>query len=485
MKSKLVVYAAFPYGNGPLHFGRIGGSFLPADIYVRFKRLIGTDCIFVSATDCYGSPIVWYAEKEKVNYEQFVGQYHIRFIKTLSKWGIVLDSYNKTHNSVHIDFVQKNLLKLQLTPAVIDRLFCVTCNKLLNSRMYSGVCYNCNAQINSEVCENCNTVLIVKKLTLATCNQCGAVCTHFKDNNYVIDLQEYRQDFFKHFKEPLIKTTLIKFYNSDQNLTAFKKPVLRKLQWGVPSVLIPDYVVYVWIQALCGYLSFTQHLVQPSRIHFIGVDNIYYHTVVYGTILKRLNEPLPTLFVRRWFLLNESKQSSSRQNYLDLYEWELTLIQYDICRAYVVSVDTLSKENNLSTKNLIVFSKFFVDYIHNTYYRLLKLAQKYQLLGDMLVVNTQLAPEYIELMNQSNLAKCWQWLMQKYNDVNKQLQTSLNYKVLDEHKIKTLIADSYWLLIHLSPICPRYYLDWATLLAYNKGTITLKEPFILKPFLVY
>ncbi|MGH7452138.1 MAG: class I tRNA ligase family protein, partial [bacterium] len=54
---KILVTSALPYANGPLHIGHIAGAYLPADIYVRYQRMMGRDVIHVCGTDEHGVAI--------------------------------------------------------------------------------------------------------------------------------------------------------------------------------------------------------------------------------------------------------------------------------------------------------------------------------------------------------------------------------------------------------------------------------------------
>jgi methionyl-tRNA synthetase len=73
---KILVTSALIYANGPLHIGHVAGAYLPADIFVRFHRLLGSDIIFVSGTDEHGAPVSIKAEKEGMTPRQLVEFYH-------------------------------------------------------------------------------------------------------------------------------------------------------------------------------------------------------------------------------------------------------------------------------------------------------------------------------------------------------------------------------------------------------------------------
>lgn len=153
---RAVITAGMPYGNKGLHFGHIGGVFIHADVFARFLRdRIGKDnVIFISGTDCYGSPIVENYRKicEEEGYkgsiEDFVTENHLRQKKTLDDYEIGLNLYatsafgrsgeihNKVSEEVFELLYEKGYLEKLSTPQFFDPEFKV----LLNGRQVVGEC---------------------------------------------------------------------------------------------------------------------------------------------------------------------------------------------------------------------------------------------------------------------------------------------------------------------------------------------------------
>jgi len=75
-KEKVLVTSALPYANGNIHLGHLSGAYLPADIYVRYKRLKGDDIIYICGSDEHGVPITITADKEKVKPKVIIDRYH-------------------------------------------------------------------------------------------------------------------------------------------------------------------------------------------------------------------------------------------------------------------------------------------------------------------------------------------------------------------------------------------------------------------------
>nr|MDQ2731643.1 class I tRNA ligase family protein [Armatimonadota bacterium] len=113
---RAVITGGMPYGSKDLHFGHVGGVFVPADMFARFlrDRLGPENVIFVSGTDCYGSPIVEEHRKQveaglfQGTLEDFVRFNHDRQLKTLEAYGVTLNLFAASglppYESIHQEF---------------------------------------------------------------------------------------------------------------------------------------------------------------------------------------------------------------------------------------------------------------------------------------------------------------------------------------------------------------------------------------------
>ena len=152
---KAIVTAGMPYGNKNLHFGHVGGMFVHADIYARFLRdRIGREnVLFVSGTDCYGSPILEsYRKLKEEGYtgtiEDYVTSNHESQKATLDKYGISVDLFGASalgrsgeiHQEVSTELFEllyeKGLIKNESTPQFYDDELGV----FLNGRQVMGRC---------------------------------------------------------------------------------------------------------------------------------------------------------------------------------------------------------------------------------------------------------------------------------------------------------------------------------------------------------
>jgi len=98
---KILVTAALPYANGPIHLGHLSGAYLPADIYVRYQRLRGSDIIFVCGSDEHGVPITISADKEDIKPQQIIDRYHNINKEAFEQFGMSFDIYSRTSLPIH------------------------------------------------------------------------------------------------------------------------------------------------------------------------------------------------------------------------------------------------------------------------------------------------------------------------------------------------------------------------------------------------
>src|SRR5690606_33279124 len=103
MPEKIIVTSALPYANGPIHFGHVVGAYLPADIYVRYRRMCGDEVHFVCGTDEHGVAITLKAEQAGKAYPEYVDHWHAEIKRILDDVGIEFDLFSGTaaHRNPH------------------------------------------------------------------------------------------------------------------------------------------------------------------------------------------------------------------------------------------------------------------------------------------------------------------------------------------------------------------------------------------------
>jgi methionyl-tRNA synthetase len=480
-KLRLILPAA-PYANGPLHAGRIGGSLLPADIFNRYCKIRGIPTYFGVVSDCHGTPIMISAEKEKVDYDIFAKSWHNRMIKTIQKWNIEVDYFHSTQDELHKNYVtvhikdllKKNALKYSST----KEFYCETCKKMPVDRYIEGTCL-CGFKVQGYECENCSTILDNELIKTPYCRNCKKELKLIDSENYLLNLSEFKDDLLKKYVSSHFYEDIVKYYNEKGNK---ERPILRNISWGIKNPLERgEGVVYVWIEALYSYLSFTEQKRKNPYLtyHFIGKDNLHFHTVIYNHLLKYHEYPfIDKISVRNWFLFKGLKQSSSRKNYIDLFEIieENEDIKSDFFRGYVSYNDTLNKDSNLSIEEYNKFCNYFTALFHNLFYRTYSYYKKNRFEFELDLEGVELCEEYIDLQESFKLIQIWQHMVTHANSYNEYFQTKRDLISYEEHK--TLFLNLYILLLELTPFMPYYTEKWLNLIKNKTKNIKFED----KPF---
>jgi len=314
---KTLVTAALPYANGVIHLGHLAGAYLPADIYARYQRARKRDVLFICGSDEHGVPITVTAEKEKTTPQTLVDRYHALNVSAFEKFGMSFDNYSRTSLPLHHKTAQEFFVELHkrgiLREKQEQQLYCETDKMFLADRYVEGTCPNCKfTQARGDQCENCGTWLNQVDLIEPKCKICGnspivRSTTHwyFPLGSYQTRLQEYISERSKRdgWKENVLRYCDSWFKEGLQD-----RAVTRDLSWGVP-VPVPGYeskVLYVWFDAVLGYISSTKEwasrMGDPDRwkrywqsddtkyVAFIGKDNVVFHCIVFPAMLMAWND---------------------------------------------------------------------------------------------------------------------------------------------------------------------------------------------------
>ena len=144
----LLVTAALPYANGPLHFGHIAGAYLPADIFTRWHRLAGSDVLYICGTDEHGVAITLNAEKAGQDYQAYVDHWYLEIKALFERFDIRFDHFSRTTNrEPHYPLSQEFFLRLlragRLVKRDVQQLFSPKTGRFLADRYVRGTCYVC------------------------------------------------------------------------------------------------------------------------------------------------------------------------------------------------------------------------------------------------------------------------------------------------------------------------------------------------------
>jgi len=331
---KILVTSALPYANGPLHLGHIASTYLPADIFVRYHRLKGTNVVYVCATDEHGTPIELNAMKNNMKPEAFVKKWRREHAKDFKNAGISFDEFYHTHSDKNREmadyFLSKAKKKGYIYEKEIEATYCPKDKRFLPDRFVKGTCPYCKAEDQyGDSCEICGkTYNAEEKLLKPKCALCGTA-----------PVQKKTKHFF--FKLSMFSGALEKWLNENKNLQPdVKNYVLNWVKDGlkdwdvtrdgpyfgfeIPGAKNKYY--YVWLDAPIGYVSSTVEWAEKNNknwedfwkkdaeiYHFIGKDIVYFHYLFWPALLMAAGFNMPTSIPTRGYLTVEGeKMSKSR-----------------------------------------------------------------------------------------------------------------------------------------------------------------------------
>lgn len=395
-----IVTAALPYTNGSLHLGHLSGVFIPADVYVRFQRSLGKNVVFLSGSDEYGAAISLKAKQENTTPEKIVDYYHQEHKKVFEDLGISFDLFHRTTDKLHTQTVQDVFIKLYELGLFEEvstlQYFDQEYNCFLADRFVRGICPICESESYGDSCDNCGHSHSESSLKnpISTLSNTAPI---LKETTHLfLKLESFKQwlsDWIgskSDWKDYVVKQSL-SLVEGIKN-----RSITRDLDWGI-EVPLNGYEhkkFYVWFDAPIGYISAflklknsLDDLKNPDTklIHFIGKDNIVFHTVIFPTILKSLGLIVPHNVPSNHFYNLEGKKFSKSQNHTIephkyLQDFQNFVNKEDALRYYLLKTCPENQDGDFKWdefKNL--WNAEIVNIVGNFYNRVLNLISKHSL----------------------------------------------------------------------------------------------------------
>lgn len=400
---RILVTAALPYANGPIHLGHLAGAYLTPDFYTRYKRLSNSDIVFICGSDEHGVPITIAAEKEGVKPQDIVDRYHEMNKEVFEQFGISFDYYGRTSSKVHHETAQEFFTNLNdkgyFKKKTEEQLFDSKANMFLPDRYVKGTCPNCSyTEAYGDQCENCGTSLSPTELIDPVSALSGEKPELKKTEHWYMPLGDTQEKLEKWLDtRQNWKPNVMGQVKSWLNDGLADRAATRDLSWGVPVPLedAEGKVLYVWFDAPIGYISATKEWADKKGTpdawkdywqdentelyHFIGKDNIVFHCIMFPTILmEHGGYVMPKNVPANEFLNLEGKKLSTSRG------WAVWLHEYledfspDLLRYALGTTLPESKDSDFSWKDFQArVNNELAAVLGNFAFRALSFTQKY------------------------------------------------------------------------------------------------------------
>ena len=354
----MLVAVAWPYASGSRHLGHLAGAYLPADIYARHQRLVGNRVLMVSGSDVHGTPITVRADAEGVTPRDIADRYHAEFVADWDRLGISWDLYTSTGTENHAAVTHDLFLRLlengHIDRRTSDQYYDAEAGRFLPDRYIEGTCPHCHyAEARGDQCEDCGRTLDPEELVDPRSKITGGTPEVRQTEHFYLRLSDFsealgawldgRQGWRRH---------VLNFSKGWVEDGLHDRAITRDLDWGVDvpvDDLGPGKRIYVWFEAVIGYLSASKEWAQVQgdpeawrdwwegdearSVYFIGKDNIPFHTIIWpGMLLGYGGLNLPTdVPANQYVTFKGGKASASRGVGLTIGEG-LDLFQADALR---------------------------------------------------------------------------------------------------------------------------------------------------------
>lgn len=374
MPENILIAIAWPYANAEIHVGNLTGSHLPGDIVARYHRLKGDHVLMVSGTDSHGTPVSLRADAEGKPVESIYKKFHESFLEVFKSYGITYDLFTSTHTENHFKVAQSIFLALKENGFMFKQKsmqwYSPDAKKFLPDRYVEGTCYICgDTNARSDQCDKCGNVLEPEKILNPRAKTRDGALELRETEHYYLDLSKLEpkvKEFLRTRATHMRDTVLGESLGKIEAEGLLPRPITRDLDWGIPVPVEgwDDKCLYVWFEAVIGYLSAA---IEWSRLgvdkeswrgwwlnpaarqfYFIGKDNIFFHTSFWpaqlmgagGQFLKIFAEEemalsLPYDIPANQFMNLEGQKISGSRNWAIWCQDAITRYDADALRYYL------------------------------------------------------------------------------------------------------------------------------------------------------
>jgi methionyl-tRNA synthetase len=405
MSHRILITSALPYVNGIKHLGNLVGSLLPADVHARFQRQIGSEVLFICATDEHGTPTEIAAARAGQSPSDFCKIQHDRQAEVYRRFGLSFDYFGRSSTASNHALTQHFYRRLDDAGLIAERsvpqIWSQVDGRYLPDRYVLGTCPHCGeASARGDQCDACGSLLDPDELISPRSAISGATRLEVRESRHLFLRQSALLDILRGWLDtrqdwpPFVTALARSWLTNDLK----DRCITRDLAWGVPvpRVGFAGKVFYVWFDAPIAYIAATQDWAAASGrdwrtwwwgeaareteyVQFLGKDNVPFHTVSFPATLLGSGEPWHTADVIKgfhWLTHSGGKFSTSHGRGV-FCDTALDALPADLWRWWLIANAPESADTDFEAARFVAdVNKDLADVFGNLVHRVVRIAQR-------------------------------------------------------------------------------------------------------------
>ncbi|MHC4988207.1 MAG: methionine--tRNA ligase, partial [Planctomycetota bacterium] len=336
MARKLLVTSALPYANAPIHIGHLV-EYFQTDIWVRFQKAMGNECLYFCADDTHGTPIMIRAKSEGITPEELIGGMHQQHLQDFTGFEIEFDNFYTTHSEENRQFSEMIYQRANKNGSIVKKEIKQSYDEQekmwLPDRYIKGTCPRCKSEDQyGDSCDSCGAHYQTTDLIDPVSTVSGNPPVLKDSMHYFFRLGDYEVRLKELFETGYVQQSV------QNKLDEWFEAGLR--DWDISrdgpyfGFKIPgedDKYFYVWLDAPIGYMASAKNYCDKNGLdfeqmwnneeyeicHFIGKDIMYFHALFWPALLMSAGLRMPNkLFVHGFLTVNGKKMSKSKGTFI-------------------------------------------------------------------------------------------------------------------------------------------------------------------------